>query len=102
MQARQDLSFSYNKLGDISRAQGDLAGAWALYEKGLAIRERLAAETGTVEARQNLAVSYKMMGDLSQARGDLAKAWAFYEKGHAIDEQLAAEIAKIKAYDYVI
>lgn len=99
MESRRDLAVSYNNLGDISQAQGDLAGAKAYYEKGLAIREQLAAETGTLQARRDLAVSYDNLGDLSFAQGDLAGAKALYEKSLAIREQLAAETRTIEADD---
>ena len=40
----RDLSVSLNALGDVRRAQGDLAGALESYGAGLAIAERLAAQ----------------------------------------------------------
>lgn len=86
MESRRDLSVSYNKLGDIRQAQGDLAGAKAFYEQCLAVSERLAAETGTPEARRALAVSYNNLGDISCEQGDLAGAKIFYEKSLAIRE----------------
>jgi predicted negative regulator of RcsB-dependent stress response len=40
---RQNLSISYNKVGDVLVAQGKLEEALKAYHDGLAIRERLAA-----------------------------------------------------------
>ena len=68
------LFISYDRLGNISYEQGDLAGAKAFYEKCFAISEQLAAETGTVEARQGLLASYGRLGDISREQGDLAEA----------------------------
>ena len=39
----RDLSVSYNKIGDVQSAQGDLPSALSSYSKGLEIREKLAA-----------------------------------------------------------
>jgi hypothetical protein len=38
----RDLSVSYDRIGDVQKAQGDLAGALNSYRDSLAIRERLA------------------------------------------------------------
>jgi hypothetical protein len=40
--SQRDLSVSYNKVGDVQSAQGDLTGALKSYRDSLAIRERLA------------------------------------------------------------
>ena len=72
-------------------------GAAAYYEKGLALREALAAETGTVEARRDLSISYNKLGGICEARGDLAGAAAYYEKCHALLEALAAETGTVEA-----
>ena len=39
---QHDLSVSYDKVGDVQVAQGDLAGALKSFRDSLAIRERLA------------------------------------------------------------
>ena len=39
----RDLPVSYNKIGDVQSAQGDLPSALSSYSKGLEIREKLAA-----------------------------------------------------------
>jgi hypothetical protein len=43
---QRDLSVSQNKIGDVLRAQGDLAGALLSCRPGLAIAERLTARDG--------------------------------------------------------
>jgi tetratricopeptide (TPR) repeat protein len=40
---QRDLSVSYEKVGDVQQAQGDLAGALKSYQASLAIRQRLVA-----------------------------------------------------------
>ena len=41
---QDELSMSYDRIGGILEAQGDMAGSFAEYRKALAIRERLAAQ----------------------------------------------------------
>ena len=61
-------------------AQGDLAGALAAYEAGLAIAERLAAaDPGNAGWQRDLSVSRNKLGDVRRAQGDLAGALAAYE-----------------------
>ena len=109
------LSVSYERLGGISRAQWDLAGAKAFYEKGIAINEWLVEEADTLEAkglviserfisetdimevRRNLSISYHNLGDISQTQGDLVGAKTFYEKGLAIFERLAEGTGTMEA-----
>ena len=62
VEARRDLSVSYDRLGEIAQALGDPAGAKKWYEQGLAIRSALAEETGTLESYDDLAVSYFKLG----------------------------------------
>ena len=39
---RRDLSVSYNKIGDVQTAQGDLASALSSYKEGVEIAQKLA------------------------------------------------------------
>ena len=88
------LSISYERLGDICTAQGDLSGAKDYYLKALAIRERLAAESEGTQAKDDLAVSYYKIGtfegtDRNERIGYLQKAkaiWADLAKATGIDE----------------
>ena len=93
----RNLSISYERLGDIYKAEGNIAKAKELYEKALAIRERLADETGTVQARSDLSISYNRLGDIYKAEGNIAKAKELYEKALAIREQLADETDTVQA-----
>ena len=83
-------SVSYNKLGDIAKAQGKLSDAEEWYRKGLAIAEELEKETGTVEeARRDLSISYNNLGNLAKAQGKLSDAEEWYRKRLEIEEYIA-------------
>ncbi|MBX7169259.1 MAG: TIR domain-containing protein, partial [Pirellulales bacterium] len=56
--AQRDLSVSYSKLGDVSVAQGDLAGAKRYFEQSLNIDQLLAADPDNAAAQRDLSVSY--------------------------------------------
>ena len=91
-------SVSYNKLGDIAKAQGKLSDAEEWYRKGLAIAEELEKETGTVEeARRDLSISYNNLGNLAKAQGKLRDAEEWYRKSLAIAENNAEESEEIQA-----
>ena len=54
----RDLSVSYNKMGDVLVAQGDLAGALKSYRDSLAIRDKLAkADPGNAQLAARLSGS---------------------------------------------
>ena len=79
---------SWNKLGDVRVAQGDLGGALAAFEAGLAIAERLAAaDPANAEWQRDLSVSWDRLGDVRVAQGDLGGALAAFEAGKAIRER---------------
>ena len=91
-------SVSYNKLGDIAKAQGKLSDAEEWYRKGLAIAEELEKETGTVEeARRDLSISYNNLGNLAKAQGKLSDAEEWCRKGLALREALAEETGTVQA-----
>ncbi len=74
---QRDLSVSYNKIGDVLVAQGNLDEALARYRDGLAIRERLAAaDPGNTEWQRDLSVSFNKIGDVLRAQGKLDEALA--------------------------
>ena len=62
---QRDLSVSYEKVGDVQVAQGDLAGALKSYRDSLAIRDRLAkSDPGNAGWQRDLSVSYDKVGDV--------------------------------------
>jgi tetratricopeptide (TPR) repeat protein len=87
---QQDLSVSYERVGDLYTALGQEDLAREAHLKSLAIRERLAKEEpDRADYQQNLSISYIKMGDRYRAfgQGDLARE-AFL-KSLAIAERLA-------------
>ena len=84
-QKQRDLSISFDRLGDVSVAAGDLAAARAYYEQGLAISRTLAdADPASAQKQRDLSISFNKLGDVSVAAGDLAAARDYYEQGLAI------------------
>ena len=70
----RDLSVSYDRIGDVQVAQGDLAGALKSYRDSLAISDRLAqSDPGNASWQRDLGVLTKV-GDVQVAQGDLAGA----------------------------
>ena len=89
--AARGRAIAFNILGDVRVARGDLGGALAAYEAGLAIFERLAAGDPSNSAWQrDLSVSFDRIGNMRVARGDLGGALAAYEACHSILKALAA------------
>ena len=87
---QRDLSVSHDKIGDVQRAQGDLAAALTSYQASLAIAERLAkADPGNAGWQRDLSVSHDKIGDVQRAQGDLAAALTSYQASLAIRERLA-------------
>ena len=65
---------SYDKIGDVLVARGNLAEALTSFRDGLAIAERLAqADPGNAGWQRDLSVSYNRIGDVLVARGNLAE-----------------------------
>ena len=81
---------SFNNVGDVQMAQGDLAGALKSYNDSLAIRDRLAkSDPGNAGWQRDLSVSYERAGDVQVAQGDLAGALKSYNDSLAIFDRLA-------------
>jgi tetratricopeptide (TPR) repeat protein len=88
---RRDLSVSYERIGDILKAQGDGAGALKSYRDSLAIREKLSAsDPGNARWRRDLSLSYIKVGDILVAQGDRDGALKAYRDSLAIMEALSA------------
>jgi hypothetical protein len=67
---QRDLSVSYDRIGDLLVAAGNLGDAVKFYRDGLAIRERV-TNAGPTNAgwQRDLSVSYDKLGDLLVAEG---------------------------------
>ena len=90
---QRDLSVSYNKVGDVQVAQGDLAGALKSYQDSLAISR----PAGQIRSRQRRLAARSLgvlreVGDVQVAQGDLAGALKSYQDGLAIRDRLAHPI----------
>ena len=81
-----DLSVSYNFVGNVQMAQGDLDGALKSYRESLATAERLAkSDPSNAFWQRDLSVA----GEVQAEQGDLAGALKSYREGLAIVERLA-------------
>jgi tetratricopeptide (TPR) repeat protein len=88
---RDDMAADHG-LGDVRVARGDLSGAAAAYEAGLAAaKQRAAQDPSNTEWRRDLSVTFDRIGDVQRARGNLEAALQAYQDGLAIREQLAAQ-----------
>jgi tetratricopeptide (TPR) repeat protein len=86
---QRDLSVAYKLVGDLQKAQGDLAGALKLYEADLAIAERLAkSEPGNALWQRDLSESFGKLASVHRQSGDNAKALDFLRQGQAIMARL--------------
>ena len=76
---------SYNKVGGVQEAQGNLAGALKSYSDSLAIADRLAASyPGNAGWQRDLSVSYNKVGGVQEAQGNLAGVLKSYSDSLAI------------------
>ena len=99
IEIRRDLSISYNKLGSIYEAEGDIPAARKYYELALEIRKQLAEESPTIQIRRDLSISYNKLGNICEAEGDISAARKYYELALEISKQLAEEAPTPEAWD---
>jgi len=86
----RDLSVSYEKVGEVLMAQGDLDGAQRAYQATLEIMEVLArSDPGNAASQRDLSVSHEKVGDVLMAQGDLAGAQHSYRASLEIADRLA-------------
>jgi tetratricopeptide (TPR) repeat protein len=80
---------SYNKIGNVQKAQDDLAGALKSYQDGLAIIHRLAkSDPGNAGWQRDLWFSVGRIASAYRDSGDNAKALDFFRQGQAIISRL--------------
>jgi tetratricopeptide (TPR) repeat protein len=81
---------SYDRVGRVLEAHGNLPEALKAFHDSLAIMERLAkADPNNAGWQRDLAVSYERVGDVLVARGNLPEALKSHREGLAIRERLA-------------
>jgi len=86
---QRDLSASYDRVGDVQKAQGDLAGALKSYSDGLVIAEGLAkSDPGNAKWQRDLAMSFGELASVHRQSGDRAKALDALRQGQAIMSRL--------------
>ncbi|MBV8107835.1 MAG: DUF4062 domain-containing protein, partial [Hyphomicrobiales bacterium] len=84
-----DLSASYNRIGNVQVAQGDLAGALKSYSDGLAIIDRqVKSDPNNAARRRDLYAFHTFVGNVQVEQGDLAGALKSYNDGLAIIDRL--------------
>jgi tetratricopeptide (TPR) repeat protein len=89
-QRQRDLSLSYDNVGDVLEAQGNLPDALTSYRDSLAIAERLANDDpGDAQRQRDLSLSYDNVGDVLEAQGNSPDALKAYRDGLGIRERLA-------------
>jgi tetratricopeptide (TPR) repeat protein len=89
---QQDLSVSYNKVGDALVAQVKLPEALNAYQQGLKIRQILAEQDKSNAGWQrDLSLSYDNVGDVLVAQGKFPEALDAYQQSLRIREVLAEQ-----------
>ena len=91
-EAQRDLGISYERLGDLMVAVGNLGEAERFYRDRLTIADRLAKDDPTnAQAQRDLSVSYTKLGDLMVAVGNLGEAERFHRDSLTIRDRLAKD-----------
>jgi hypothetical protein len=80
---------SYEKIGDVQEAQGDLKAALKSYSGSLAIFERLAqSDPGNAQWQHDLAMSFGILASVHRQSVGKAKARDYLRRGQAIMARL--------------
>jgi tetratricopeptide (TPR) repeat protein len=81
---------SYDRIGVVLVAQGNLPQALKSYRDSLTIADQLAkSDLGNAGWQRDLSVSYEHVGDVLVAQGNLPEALKFYRDGLTIMVRLA-------------
>jgi serine/threonine protein kinase/Flp pilus assembly protein TadD len=89
-EAQRDLWVSYNRIGEMSMALGNVAEAKEHFEKGLAISRPVAeAKSADAQAQRDLLVSWNFVGNASVALGNFDEAQQHFERYREISRRLA-------------
>ncbi len=87
---QRDLSVSFNKLGGVAVAAGDLIAAKGYFTQSLGIRVKLAVADLTSAAEQrDLSISFIKLGEVAVAAGDLSGAKGYFTQSLGIAQKLA-------------
>jgi len=87
-----DRTVVLNELGDVAAEAGDLAGAKARYDEGLALARELVKDTpSSAQAQRDISVSLDRLGDVAIQAGNLAEAKIWFEEGLLLARKLAKD-----------
>ena len=89
---QSDLSISFQRLGDVAKALGQLDQARSWFEQALAVAKTLAAQDPhNSDWQRDLSISFERLGDVAQALGQLDQARFWFEQALAVAKTLAAQ-----------
>lgn len=92
---KRNLQVSYNKIGVILKAQGDIDEAEKYYHEGFKIATSIAEETNTIQSRRDLFASCTHMGDIAREQKKLNEAKEWYLYSLSLCKTLAKETGTI-------
>jgi tetratricopeptide (TPR) repeat protein len=85
----RELSIVHNRLGDIQRARGDLAGAERSFNAAMEIAKKLAeSDPQDTDSERDLSVAHNKLGEIQRVRRDLAAAERSFEAAMEIAKKL--------------
>ena len=89
-QVQNDLSVSYERLGDVAGQLGRLKESLEYCQKALEVRLRLAeADPKNAEVQRNLSISYNKFGAVSLQSNQTKESLEYYQKALPIRNRLA-------------
>jgi len=88
-EAKRELYFLCDRIGNYYKTTGNLSQALFFYEKDLQITKALGeADPDNAEAKNNLAISYQYLGNTQTSLGNLEKALGAYEDYARLEKEL--------------
>ena len=89
-EAQRDLSVSFQKVGNVKRSQGDLAGRWRRTSPGWRSIKSCRLPIRAAQAQRDLSVDFNKIGNIKRWQGDLAGALSSYQSGLEIRRKLSS------------
>ena len=95
---QRDIAVSYERVGDVLKARGNLDEALKVYGDGLAIRDRLSkADPSNEILQRDLSVSYESVGDTCSRRASLRRPWSITGRTLSLPNVSRGPILAIRA-----
>src|SRR5260370_27472892 len=86
---QRDLSLSHERMGDVLRQQGDLAGALVAYQEALQLRQRLDQDSTRMDCRHPcMSLADLRLRNVLRQQGDLAGALVAYQEALQLRQPL--------------